>query len=99
MIYVIKTALKDVIVFDSVTSFSESYGGNVTSHPIEDGSKITDHSVVENPKFRISGVVSDYNFFNPIKDFSYNGLSSNVKSNIDYLNSIDAGTSQLTDPY
>lgn len=68
MIYVIKTANNDVILFDSVLAFSESYQGSVTSHQVEDGSKISDNVTVENVKIKIQGVVTDYNFFNPIKD-------------------------------
>jgi len=68
MIYVIKTQNKDIIVFDSILSFSEAYQGSVTSHPVEDGTKISDHVITENVKLKISGVVSDYNFWNPLKD-------------------------------
>lgn len=98
MIYIIKTELKDVIVFDSVTSFSETYGGSVTSHPVEDGVKISDHSIIENPKFRISGVVSDFNFFNPIKDFTVDPYTHpSPPSNSSLLNAIDPVTLSLTD--
>ena len=93
MIYIIKTELKDVIVFDSVTSFSETYGGSVTSHPVENGVKISDHSIIENPKFRISGVVSDFNFFNPIKDYSPDPYTQpSISGNTGVLNSIDTTT-------
>lgn len=68
MIYVIKTENGDVITFDSILSFSESYRGGVTSHPVEDGTTISDHVTTENVKFRIQGVVSDYNFWNPLKN-------------------------------
>jgi len=68
MIYVLKTQNKDVIIFDSILSFSETYSGSVTSHPVEDGTKISDHVITDNIKFRIQGVVSDYNFWNPLKD-------------------------------
>jgi len=68
MIYIMKTENKDIILFDSVLSFSESYQGSVSSHPVEDGSKISDNVTVENVKIKIQGVVTDYNFFNPIKD-------------------------------
>mgnify|MGYP000290557483 CR=1 FL=1 len=71
MIYVVKVdKSNDVIVFDSITSFSESYAGSVSSHPVEDGTKMSDHAVSENTKIRINGVVTDYNFFNPLKDFA-----------------------------
>lgn len=63
-----KTKNNDVILFDSILSFSESYQGSITSHPVEDGSKINDHAITENVKLKIQGVVSDYNFFNPQKD-------------------------------
>lgn len=84
MIYVIKTQNNDVILFDSILSFSESYQGSVTSHPVEDGSKISDNIITENLKIRIQGVVTDYNFWNPLKDaanvavpgYDYNRTSS-----------------------
>ncbi len=68
MIYVIKTQNNDVILFDSILSFSESYQGSVTSHAVEDGSKISDNIVTENLKLKIQGMVTDYNFWNPLKD-------------------------------
>ena len=86
MIYVIKTALNDVIVLDSIMSFSESYQGGVTSHPVEDGTKISDHSVTEKVKIKISGVVSDYNFFNPLKDYNNDPYQKDIYGNAEYLN-------------
>jgi hypothetical protein len=68
MIYVLKTQNLDVITFDSILSFSESYSGGVTSQPIEDGGKISDHIITDNLKIKIQGVVTDYNFWNPLKD-------------------------------
>jgi len=68
MIYVLKTQNLDVITFDSILSFSESYSGGVTSQPIEDGGKISDHVITNNLKIKIQGVVTDYNFWNPLKD-------------------------------
>jgi len=68
MIYVIKTQNNDVILFDSILSFSESYQGSVTSHAVEDGSKISDNITTENLKLKIQGMVTDYNFWNPLKD-------------------------------
>jgi len=69
MIYVLKTQKNnDIIMFDTITSFSESYQGSVTSHPVEDGTKISDNVVTENVRIKIQGVVSDYNFWNPLKD-------------------------------
>jgi hypothetical protein len=57
----------DTVVFSSVTSFDESYSGKITEHPVENDSKITDHFVKDSEKFRISGIVSDYDFLNPNK--------------------------------
>jgi hypothetical protein len=61
----------DTIVFSSVTSFDESYSGTVTSHPVEDSTTITDHFVTDNDKFKISGVVTDFDFLNPLKQIAY----------------------------
>lgn len=58
----IKTQDGGIILFSAVTSRSESYGGSVTSHPIENGSKISDHIVTNNPSFSIDGVISAVDF-------------------------------------
>lgn len=71
MIIVIKEqASSDIITLSCVTSFDESYTGGVSSHPIESGSTITDHVTSDNDKFKVSGVVSDYDFLNPSKDLA-----------------------------
>lgn len=67
MIIVLKASNTDVILLDSVPAFNEAYSANVTSHPVESGSKITDHVIIDNTKIKMSGVVSDYNFVNPVK--------------------------------
>jgi hypothetical protein len=72
MIIVIKDqASSDIITLSCVTSFDESYTGSVSSHPIESGSTITDHVTSDNDKFKVSGVVSDYDFLNPSKDLAF----------------------------
>ena len=71
MIIVIKEqASSDIITLSCVASFDESYTGSVSSHPIESGSTITDHVTSDNDKFKVSGVVSDYDFLNPSKDLA-----------------------------
>lgn len=71
MIIVIKDqASSDIITLSCVTSFDESYTGSVSSHPVESGSTITDHVTSDNDKFKVSGVVSDYDFLNPSKDLA-----------------------------
>lgn len=72
MIIVIKEqSTSDIITLSCVTSFDESYTGGVSSHPIESGSTITDHVTSDNDKFKVSGVVSDYDFLNPSKDLAF----------------------------
>lgn len=73
----------DTIVFSSVTSFDESYSGTVTSHPVEDSTTITDHFVTDNDKFKISGVVTDFDFLNPLKQIAYSvgGYEDNTVAN------------------
>lgn len=73
----------DTIVFSAVTSFDESYSGTVTSHPVEDSSTITDHFVTSNDKFKISGVVTDFDFLNPLNQIAYGvvGYEDNLVSN------------------
>lgn len=46
------------IYFDAVTSFSRSYTGSVTKHPIDGGGLITDHFTKENPIIQISAIIS-----------------------------------------
>lgn len=76
MIIVIKEqASSDIITLSCVTSFDESYTGGVSSHPIESGSTITDHVTSDNDKFKVSGVVSDYDFLNPSKDLALEDVS------------------------
>lgn len=76
MIIVIKEqASSDIITLSCVTSFDESYTGSVSSHPIESGSTITDHVTSDNDKFKVSGVVSDYDFLNPSKDLALEDVS------------------------
>lgn len=73
----------DTIVFSSVTSFDEAYSGTVTSHPVEDSTTITDHFVTDNDKFKISGVVSDFDFLNPLNQiaFGVEGYEDNSVAN------------------
>lgn len=76
MIIVIKEqASSDIITLSCVTSFDESYTGSVSSHPVESGSTITDHVTSDNDKFKVSGVVSDYDFLNPSKDLALEDVS------------------------
>ena len=73
----------DTIVFSSVTGFDEAYSGTVTSHPVEDSTTITDHFITDNDKFKISGVVSDFDFLNPLNQiaFGVEGYEDNSVAN------------------
>ena len=46
------------IYLDAVQSYTSSFSGKTTSHPIDSGASITDHFIKENPVFTISGVIS-----------------------------------------
>jgi len=64
-------ASKDTITFSAVTAFDENYSGTVASNPVEDNTTISDHFFRDNDKFKISGVVSDWDFLNPIKQIAF----------------------------
>lgn len=61
----------NTILFSSVTSFSENYNASVTSHPVESGKSISDNITNDNAKFQLSGVISDFDYFNPVKELAY----------------------------
>lgn len=67
MLYTIVDKLNQTITFDCVMSADETYTSTVVEHPVETGSPITDHVYIQNPKLSLQGVVSDFNFFNPLK--------------------------------
>lgn len=60
--FVIITATSDVIYFDAITRITETYSSAISKHPLSNGSLITDHTTRENPRYTISGVLSDADF-------------------------------------
>lgn len=60
--FVIVTKTKDVIYFDAITRITETYSSAISKHPLSNGGLITDHTTRENPKYSISGVLSDADF-------------------------------------
>lgn len=50
------------IIFDAVTSASESYSNTITTFVVEDGGMITDHIIKTKDKITIEGVVTDLSF-------------------------------------
>lgn len=67
MIYTILTVDDQTISFDCVTSATQTSSVVVTEHPVETQAPITDHIYLENDTFQIVGVISDFNFYNPVK--------------------------------
>ena len=65
MIYTLIDGGKNTISFDCVTSANINRTATVTSHPTETGSPISDHVFFSNLTIGISGVVTDFNFYNP----------------------------------
>lgn len=47
-----------LLFFDAVTSWSRSYAGQTTKHPVDGSSSITDHFVNNNAQFMMSAVLS-----------------------------------------
>jgi hypothetical protein len=60
--FVIVTKTSDVIYFDAITRITEQYSSAISKHPLSNGSLITDHTTRENPRYSISGVLSDADF-------------------------------------
>lgn len=71
----------DLVWLDAVLSYRRQYSSSISSHPIEDGSNVTDHVTQENPRFSISGIITnaDFNTTRPVIDStsaSQRGLST-----------------------
>lgn len=60
--FAIMRANKDVIFFDAITRLTEKYSAAVTKHPMANGALVTDHTTFDNPKFTVSGILSDADF-------------------------------------
>ena len=52
----------DLIWFDAVLTYQQSFSSSVSKHPIEGGETVTDNVTTQNPIFNISGVVSNADF-------------------------------------
>ncbi len=66
----IKRKNGDLIWMDAVVSYSRQYSSSITKHPIESGSTITDNVSKENPKFSLTGVITNADF-NTTRPFIY----------------------------
>lgn len=52
----------DLIWLDAVLSYNKNYSSSISKHPIEDGSSIVDNVSQENPRFDISGIITNADF-------------------------------------
>lgn len=81
LIILLEQGTNDTITFSSVTSFTENYHSGVTSSPVESGSTISDNITIGNNTFSLSGVVSDWDYYNPAKELAF---GSNAVYNYTY---------------
>ena len=65
MIYTLLTSDGSTISFDCITSASINRTATITSHPTEEGSPISDHVFFSNITIGLSGLVTDFNLYNP----------------------------------
>ncbi|MDH1927787.1 phage baseplate protein [Pseudomonas sp. GD03696] len=72
----------DVLYFDAITALAEQYSAAVTKHPLASGAKISDHTTFENPRFSISGILSDADFNSNRPTIS----TGDINGNKQYLN-------------
>ena len=81
LIILLEQGTNDTITFSSVTSFTENYPSGVTSSPVESGSTISDNITIGNNSFSLSGVISDWDYYNPAKELAF---GSNAVYNYTY---------------
>jgi len=81
LIILLEQGTNDTITFSSVTSFTETYPSGVTSSPVESGSTISDNITIGNNTFSLSGVISDWDYYNPAKELAF---GSNAVYNYTY---------------
>ena len=81
LIILLEQGTNDTITFSSVTSFTENYPSGVTSSPVESGSTISDNITIGNNTFSLSGVISDWDYYNPAKELAF---GSNAVYNYTY---------------
>ncbi len=73
------------IILGPISSESENYSSQVTSHAIEDGSTINDHVHVDQPNFSISTFLSDQNDLAAKATSLLFGSDLNVTAKIEFL--------------
>lgn len=74
MTIAIRRSNGDVLYFDAIEGFGETYQGQTSKHPLGSGASVVDHYTTENPRFSMKAVLSD-------ADFNFN--RPNLTTNID----------------
>lgn len=59
---VLRRANGDIIWFDAVTEYGQTYSASVTKHPVATGGYVSDHTTTDNVVLQISAVLSDADF-------------------------------------
>ncbi|UAV89674.1 hypothetical protein [Pseudomonas phage COT4] len=59
---VLRRANGDIIWFDAVTNYDQTYSATVTKHPIATGGYVSDHTTTDNVILQINAVLSDADF-------------------------------------
>lgn len=62
MTYAVRRDNGDVLYFDAITDFTETYTAQITKHPLASGALVSDHTITENKKFSFKAVLSDADF-------------------------------------
>jgi hypothetical protein len=58
----IKSQEGDVVFFDVVTRYSQSFRSQLTQHPVDGAGTVSDHVVKQNPQVTLSGIISGADF-------------------------------------
>lgn len=59
---VLRRANGDIIWFDAVTNYDQTYSATVTKHPIATGGYVSDHTTTDNVTLQINAILSDADF-------------------------------------
>lgn len=62
MSIVIRRNNGDIMWFDAITQYSQTYTASVTKHPVATGGYVSDHTTIDNVILQIDAVLSDADF-------------------------------------
>ena len=86
MIYTLLTSDGSTISFDCITSATINRTATITSHPTEEGSPISDHVFFSNITIGLSGLVTDFNLYNPHSRTAGGSVFFDADGNIKFAN-------------